>query len=498
MGNDNKYNPIYPFLLIMAASIFLAFGVDLTVETLRTPAYFFVILSVLLVLIVFRQSLPKEPVIWVMLMGAFVKASYIIYTATWTRQHDVISFGASEGHAAYIEYLLNNRKLPDFDPRLIWGFFQPPLHHIISAIWMWFNVHIKIAQRQLEESVQVLTFSYMCIMMVMIYFICKELNLKKKGTLIAMLITSLHPIYILLAGSINNDALSICLTAIALYIAILWYKKPSIVMILLLAVTIGLSMMAKLSSGMIAPGIGAMMLYKLWSDKKNIKKYIVQFISFGIVVFPIGLWWPIRNKIMWDMPINYIPEVGEQLKSSGLISRLFDIRMSSVYSSLINNGDAYDEYNVFLAMIKTSLFGEANFGNEVSHLINPFAWIVFISFIILIVLEIIAFVYVILKKESPINIEYRILLGGVSVTLLAGYLSFALSYNNFSAQDFRYAALMVAVMAIFLGAFDDRLDSISAIKADNKKINIMRRLIFTVSCVFAISSTVVYLMVGLL
>lgn len=498
MGKDNKYNPIEPFILIAAAALFLAFGVDLTVETLRTPAYFLVTLSIVLVLIVFRKVLPKEPIIWIMVSGAFIKASYIIYTATWTRQHDVISFGAGEGHAAYIEYLLNNRKLPDFDPRLIWGFFQPPLHHIISAIWMWGNVHLKIAQRQLEESVQVLTFSYMCIMMVMIYFICKELHLKRKGTLIAMLITSFHPIFILLSGSINNDALSICLTSIAIYIAIRWYKEPDFITIIFLALFIGLSMMAKLSSGMIAPGIGAMMLYKLWDDKKNIKKYICQFIAFGVVVFPIGLWWPIRNKIMWDMPFNYIPEVGEQLNNSSLVSRIFDIRMSSVYSSLINNGDSYDEYNVILAMIKTSLFGEANFGNEVSKWINPFAMVVFLTFVAIIVLEIVAFVNVILKKESPINTEYKILLGVVSVTLFAGYISFALSYNNFSAQDFRYSALMVAVMAILLGAYDDRLDSVSAITADNKKIVLMRKAIIVVSCIFAISSALVYLLVGLL
>ena len=80
-----------------------------------------------------KSGLTKIIIIALFLLGIFIKLYYINYTETWERQHDVISFGADEGHAAYIEYILNNKSLPDFDPREKWGFFQPPLHHIISG-----------------------------------------------------------------------------------------------------------------------------------------------------------------------------------------------------------------------------------------------------------------------------------------------------------------------------------------------------------------------------
>lgn len=501
MRNYKGLNIINSLLIMVSLALFLSFCTDMTGETLRRPAYFFSVVIMIILAVVFRKSLPKVSVYYVIFGGALVKIAYILYTAVWTRQHDVISFGAGEGHAAYIEYILANKSLPNFDPRLVWGFFQPPLHHTISAAWMWINIRLGIAERQLQENVQVLTLCYMIVTMLVTYYICKELAMKQRGTLITMLIASFHPAYILLSGSINNDALSICFAAVALYIAIIWYKKPNLLSILLLALCIGLGMMAKLSAGLVAPGIGLMMLYKLFADKKNLLRYIIQYVCFAVVVFPIGLWWTIRNKIMWGMPANYIPEVGEQLTSSSLVSRLFDLRTSTVYPCMINNGDAYDEYNFILAMIKTSLFGESNF-SQVSSKINVFAVILFITSVVLIIVGIIALVRISFCKEASPAIEYKILLGVSALSIFGAYASFALSYNNFSAQDFRYAALLVSIMAIFTGLWDDRMEAVvTAGKCDEskkKRISIVRNVIFFVSVLFAASSAAVYLLVGLL
>ena len=69
-----------------------------------------------------------------------IRAGYIIVTPTWVRQHDVIGFGAGFGQAGFIEYFYQNWKLIDFDPREFWGFFLPPLHHILAAIVLTLNV----------------------------------------------------------------------------------------------------------------------------------------------------------------------------------------------------------------------------------------------------------------------------------------------------------------------------------------------------------------------
>lgn len=457
-------------LMLAALAAFMCCCMNLTGETIRTPAVVMLVPIILIAIFLFRDSLKFSEALWLINGGVFVKFCYVVYTAVWARQHDVIDFGAGEGHAAYIEYILNNRHLPDMDPTTLWGFFQPPLHHSISAVWMWLGIRLKLPERQIQESVQVLTLAYMCIVMVVTYLIARELELSKRAETIAVMLVSFHPIFVMLSGSINNDALALCLSVIALYLAICWYKKPGYMMTVLLAASVGLSMMAKLSSALVAPGIGIMMLYKVWSEMKQegstgpvIFRYIPKFALLGVISGFLGLWWPIRNLIRWNMPINYIPKVGEQLEHTGFFSRVLDIRTSSVFPVLISGGGAYDEYNVPLAMMKTSLYGEYDFAAG-NRWIMPVAIIVFVCAIVLAIAAFIATWKCCMSSESSLKVEYRILLGVTYISFLAGYLAFALGYSNFSAQDFRYAAIIIVIEALFLGIWSDESKIYKAVK----------------------------------
>lgn len=492
--NEKEFSTkLRPFLLILALALFMSFCLDLTNNSLRIPAFWGMLAVFVILCIAFFGELTSNTAVCTMVIGAFVKASYVLYTPVWERQHDVVDFGAGEGHAAYIEYILYNRSLPDFDPRSVWSFFQPPLHHFISAAWMWINIRFKIAERRLYENVQILPLCYILIMTLIVYFICRELSLSEKATFVTMLIVSFHPIYILLSGSINNDALALVLSAFSIYMAIIWYKKPALWKLLLLAASIGLAMMAKLSSALVAPAIGVMILYKMITDikakKSKITTCIGQLAAFAIVVFPLGLWWPVRNLIRWNMPINYIPEVGEQLTRTGIFSRIFDLRTGSVYPAMIVNGDSYDEYNVILAMFKTSFFGECNY-SSVSGKITPFAYITFIFGVILAITGVIATVYLCVKKEALKDMGMKILLCGTFICLMGGYFVFALSYNNFSAQDFRYSALAIAIEAVFTGMLYDRL-------GEEGRPKLFRILIKASSVIFAFGAFGVYMLLGL-
>lgn len=434
--------------------------------------------------------------IGVFLAGFLIKAYYVSYTETWMRQHDVISFGAEEGHAAYIEYILNNKSLPDFDPREKWAFFQPPLHHIICAASMAVSMAAGFSQRNVQENVQLLTLLYMCLTMLISYGICKKLSLSKRSTIISMAIIAMHPIFILLSGSINNDALSLVLAILAIYLAIVWYEKPSLINTVLLALTIGLSMMAKLTGALVAPGIGILMLMKIFEEKKvfkGIKDYFVRLVIFAVIVVPTGLWWSVRNVIKWHMPVNYIPPVGEQFPDEvTLIDRLFDMTISSPYVSLINNGDAYDEHNVFYALVKTSLFGEYNY-NEYSRVLVIFAWILLVVSVVLALFALYAtvkvlenYVKIMTSDENTTEDGRYVVLAITYIAYLFAYLSFALSYSNFSAQDFRYAAITIIIESIFLGKFIDMNES-----------KWFFRIVTAFTAVFCMCSLIIYTVIGL-
>ncbi len=492
-----------PFLLLFAVAMFTCFCVPSTEGTLKNPLYLAILLTVVLILCllfsypafckkgeggekktddIFGTILP------VMLSGFFVKLCYILYTQVWDRQHDVVDFHAGEGQAAYIEYFLSSRHLPDFDPRSVWGFFQPPLHHIISAIWMKVNLRLGLSERQAQENIQALTFFYMGALMILTYMICRELELKKRGTIFAVSLVSLHPIFILLSGSINNDALSLVLSMFALYLVIVWYKRPKIITIVLLAFAIGLSMFAKLSGGMIAPAVAVLFVIKLIREKGRRGHFLLQYVVFGVICVPVGLFWTVRNMVRYAMPVNYIPGVGQQF-TFPFWARLFDFQMESVFPAMLEHGDSFYEHNIFLAILKTSLFGEYNYANMWKGFMIP-SVLLFVSGAVLALVAFGATVYLIASKRSTLAFEWKCLFGVLYVTILCSYLSFALSYSNFSAQDFRYAALVIVVEAILLGLFADGLDP------EKEITNTLLRILNWATAVFCICSFFVYFGLG--
>lgn len=535
----NEKKPLFHigiFLALFTTALFVGFCIPSTEGTLRNPLYLAIFFVVVLIVILFgafcgsgRERLQKDgllPGIWnrltvgSVLAGIFIKICYVLYTQVWDRQHDVVDFHVGEGQAAYIEYFLTNRHLPDFDPRSIWGFFQPPLHHILSAIWMKINLFLGFSERQAQENIQVLTFFYMGALMLITYEICRELGLKERGMCIALSIVSLHPVYILLSGSINNDALSLLLMVLSLYLVMLWYRKERIWLIVLLALSIGLAMFAKLSGAMIAPAVAALFILKLVKEKGRRGKLLLQYVIFGVICVPIGLFYTVRNMILFDMPVNYIPEVGQQFSEYPFWARLFDFRLESVFPAMLENGDAFYEHNVFLALIKTSLFGEYNYVNLSKGFAIP-SVLLFISAILLALTAFFATLYLLFSKKSVLKNEWKWLFGVLYATLLFSYFSFALSYSNFSAQDFRYAALIIVIEAIMLGIVSDGKDAetaepmetagvsesaeslrsakaagtAKASEADRDRVLLMR-MIKGSTAVFCICSLIVYFMLG--
>lgn len=452
-----------------------------------------------------------------LLAGIFVKCYYVSYTDTWVRQHDVIGFGADEGHAAYIEYIRNEKKLPDFDLREKWAFFQPPLHHIISASVMDLASNFTDNSKKIEESTQIPT----CIYMILMTFLALYIFLKAKGMLklsyqntagkfytegcVVMLgIVALHPMFTLFSGSINNDTLPLFLEVLALVAAAAWYEKPTYVRTVLVALLIGLAMFSKLTGGLVAVPIGIIMLRKFfgYSDGESssgsgrkmsvkerfgyfFKTYIIKAIVFALVVFPVGLFWSIRSKLMWDIPVNYIPEVGEHFPESvTLVNRIADIGTKSPYTYMVNKGFAYDEYNVPLSIIKTSLFSEFEF--PPSGKLTLVAWVLFATAVILALLSLVAVAAVTFGKKYNVSRKWKILLFGSWATYLAAYLYFALSNNNFSACDFRYSGICIVCSGIFLGIYTDGLK--------NKKLKYM---IAGTAVVFAACSFAAYVLLGI-
>ena len=223
---------------------------------------------------------------------------------------------------------------------------------MIAALWIRLLEFAGIAYEAACEHVQVLTLIYSLITLFFVFLIFRYMKLDDEALLAAFAIAAVHPGFILMAGSVNNDMLAVMFTVMTIFFGLKWYDDPSWLYTVILAFTIGLGMMAKISAALAAPAIALLFaINMIRGGISSFVQYMAKFTAFGFICGPLALWSPVRNYIRFGVPLNYTPEVGEEITAS-LISRIFDIRTRIPYVSRIRNGDPYDEFNMFLGMMK--------------------------------------------------------------------------------------------------------------------------------------------------
>lgn len=404
----------------------------------------------------------KTLLIYVTALTAFLRTFYVFYTPHWVRQHDVIGFGAEEGQAAYIEFFYNGNFLPDFDPRLKWGFFQPPLHHMLSALWIRLQCLIGVAYDTACENVQLLTLFYSFMALYLSYRILKKLGLSGWPLVISYTISAIHPGFILMSGSVNNDMLAILFSMAIIYYGLIWYEDPSWRYTLILAFLFGLGMMTKLSVGMLAPAVGFLFLEKwIKGGKKEFASWLGKYAVFALISVPLGLWYPVRNLIRFKVPIGYTPVVGEAVEQS-ILSRIFDVRVFIPYVSRVDQGDAFYEFNIFTGMIKYSLFGDQNYAYAMAKaghsglgagMMELLGWALFVSGAVLALLCFYSTIRVLFSGShisSGITRAYIGIIYGVSMIM---YISFMIRSSYSSSMDFRYVLYLIPLEAAMGGLF---------------------------------------------
>ena len=201
-------------------------------------------------------------------------------------------------HMNYIMYLYNYNKLPSFN-EIIGQFYHPPLHHFIMATWLKVaDVFSNVSSLKLE-SLQYVTILYSIIILIALYKILEQLEIKEKYKVIPMLLFSFYPLYIYLSGCINNDELVSMFCILSFLYLLKWEKSPNIKNAILIAIFIGLGLMTKTSAiVMIIPAIYIYFkVFKQYTkENKNIKKLILELIIFCIIIILLGGWFHIINK----------------------------------------------------------------------------------------------------------------------------------------------------------------------------------------------------------
>ncbi|MCD8219177.1 MAG: glycosyltransferase family 39 protein [Ruminococcus sp.] len=308
----------------------------------------------------------------IMGLGFLVKLLYVLNTSIYTRQHDMGYFNSEAEHASYIQYLLDNHSMPDFDPSTRWQYYHPPLHHAICALWIDLSENFfGVGYDQARESLQTLTLFYAMVIIITCYRILRHFHLKGTALQIPLIIVAFHPTFMILSSSMNNDALSAALIVGAIYCTLKWYESPTLKGILKIALCIGLGMMTKLSAAVIAIPIAIVFLVVL-IKKLCAKQWHIfgHYAAFLVVCASLGLWNPIRNYIKFSLPLNYVQELSpsmlQYIGDESFWSRITDFsarQFSSVFVQFAQTDESgaaigYNENNPLIAALKNFLFDE--------------------------------------------------------------------------------------------------------------------------------------------
>lgn len=399
-------------------------------------------------------------------VGAIIKLYYVLETSVFTRQHDVGDFDWMEGHAGYIGYLLETHHLPDFDVREHWQFSHPPLHHIISAVWIYFNENILTVDYSCgRESLQMLSLFYSLCIMISAYKILRHFHLKGCSMYIPLAIINFHPSFIILSGSINNDSLSIAFVLGAVLCALKWYRDQTPANILKIAFCLGLGMMSKLSAALAAPAIAALFLIVFIKNfKKRTANLIGQFAAFGAVCAPLGLWYQVRNYLKFGVPIMYVHELDtaemQYIGDQNFLSRITDFSLIQfrnvflqwAYLSETEEVCGYNEYNPIIALLKTSVFDEGSNNNDFKgELMTTACTVLFWTALAIAAIAFVCMIIASLTKGREENMVEKLFILLFYVTMTVNFYKLAKDYPFTCSMNFRYITPTVITGSLFMG-----------------------------------------------
>lgn len=393
--------------------------------------------------------------------GFLLRLCYVLFSTIYERQYDIgmIDLDAGHtvtgGHLAYIQYLYENWRLPDFDPTTVYQFNHPPLHHYLCALWMKFCSIFISDTAVLEESIQVVPFVCSLLILFFLAKILGQLALTEKAKRFVMLLFAFHPALVLLSGSVNNDCMALLFTVLCVYYTMLWVSYPTIHNILKLALAVGLGMLTKQNVAQMAFPIAGVFLWTLWKEGGFPKRLFVQYGLFGLVSVPLGMCFYIRNMLLYKMPLVWIytlPQDSWQYTGNVPVLNRF---LWPVPSEAVDNLLHFRlgcGYNVWMQIIRTSVLGEWDMA-DVGKGVKVLAVLLMAAGAALALAGLLAFldVFVIRRKRYDISTPVRILFVMSYAVHLLFYLKFAYDYPQECSMHFRYIEIELLFPAAALG-----------------------------------------------
>lgn len=381
----------------------------------------------------------------------------------YVMQHDVM---IKNGHYDYAVYIFKNWKLAATN---IYEFSQPPINAFLQALWMKFNalLYQETSLMDYYNSYQYINIVISIITLYIIFKILQEFDIDTKIKNVILLIMAVYPNILIMTTQFSNDNISYLFFYLSLYLAIKWSKNKQLKTIILLALSIGIGMLTKISVATVSFVIGPMM-FIIWLNSilnktkttKLSENITFQIIIFSLIVFPIGLSYSIRNYILFDQGLGQIYEIAKSTRFDmqrynwTFADRFLSLPLQRFYDStnLIYHDEI--EYNIWVDLIKTAAFDEFNYGQNKFYVFYVIIYLFVISIFILSFISLICSVYIIFKtknkKYSDSLLNLRILAVLLYFVAILSYFFFNYKYQYSCNSNFRYVSYLAFSQAVLV------------------------------------------------
>lgn len=409
--------------------------------------------------------------------GMLLRVYFVLFNDILTLQNDTGTYtgfgtdGINIGHLGYIEYIYKFFKLPDMDPYEVFGYFHPPVHHIIEALWLTLQRFIGVQEPLAFENLQVPTLIYSGLCMLVMLHILLECGAKGKRLLLGMLLFCYQPRMMILAGSVNNDILALLLLLTTIWRTLAWIRDKSYKNTVLLALSLGFAMITKLNTAICAITVAFVFVICLISALRSknlvlIRDTLIKEALFTVICAPIGLSFILRNLIV------YGKKPGLPTQGTGSVMYMgnyapweivgipmpWDLRIDFPFHPI----SAEACHNGWVILFQTAMFAEG-YPADLGEALRAMAGIAYVAAIIVAVVSSVVFIVACVRKVFG-RPEAGKMLGGSGAVqeervsycfllvtfmlMLVSFVLYLLKYPYTCSGDFRYMAATLVFVSL--------------------------------------------------
>lgn len=443
----------------------------------------------LLYLLILNQSGRCTAKAWIqaiMFMGCVMRIGYMLYTPVTIRCHDLFELDVNtDGKAGYLLRWILEQRLPESNALQL---YQQPLFYITGG-WCSQLLNGLLGRTDtfsLVDASKVVSCAASCISIFIIRKLFEAFHISEKSTAYGMLLISFTPVFYLTGGRLGENALSTMFVTAALLYTLYWEKTPDWKYTILLAVFYGLGMLTKIS--MAVPALFTFFIFvkkitenRIWSREN--RSIYGKLLVFGGISLPLGLWFSVRNRILFGQSLTYVLRQSEsQSMYAGNTSWMQRFLIPDIQNLFYTPyAEPYTDKNLFVYLLKSELFGEAEFAID--------AWIPVVLLFLNLVLTMILlgyFVYLcffVWNRKGDVKILQLV----SWMVLFSGFAVYSYwSYPFGCTMDFRYYMMLTVCKALLLGRMLEGEDGFW-----------QRYMVKRVSVCFGIVSCLMYCLIGL-